>query len=348
MCTGTDDARGPRADGVTRTGGGGGRATPGPSCARPGRIPGVRVLVVSNMAPDAGHPERGGFVRDQVAALRRIDGLDVALDEFPPGDYPGAARGLHHRHRGVVYDVVHAHFGLTAVPALVVGARRRAVTLHGRDLRHRSTRPVTLAVLPTQRLIGLASPDLEALVPAAFRRRTAALPVGLELGRFGRQGREEARRALGLDPQVRFLLFPYGADRRVKRADRARELAAAAGLPLRTLGGEPPERMRAWLNAATAVVIPSEHEGFGLAAVEALACDVPVLATPTGAHPETVGAVDGCLCAPWDLGAWRAALEPHLRSDDPRVPGRAVAKRHGTDVYAARLATAWRGLLPGG
>jgi hypothetical protein len=304
----------------------------------------MRVLVVSNMAPDAAHPERGGFVRDQVAALGRIDGLDVRLDEFPPGDYPGAARALHRRHRGERYDVVHAHFGLTAVPALVVRARRRAVTLHGRDLRHPSTRRATLAVLPTQRLVGLASPDLLALLPRPFRGRSRSLPVGLALERFGPLPRPAARRALGLDPDERFLLFPYGPDRRVKRVDRARELAQAAGLPLRTLGGQPPETMRSWLNAATAVVVPSEHEGFGLAAVEALACDVPVLATPTGAHPETVGRVPGCLCAPWDLAAWTAALRPHLAGEDPRVAGRAVAAAHGTDVYARALAAAWRAL----
>ena len=305
----------------------------------------MHVLVVSNMAPDGAHPERGGFVRDQVSALRRIPGLDVAFDEVLPGAYPEAARGLHRRHRGVRYDVVHAHFGLTAVPALVVRARRRGVTLHGRDLRHRSTRPVTLAALPTQRLIGLASPDLDAMLPRPFRARARPLPVGLELSRFSPMSRADARAALGLPPRERFLLFPYGPDRRVKRVDRARELAEATGLPLRTLGGEPPERMRAWLNAATAVVIPSEHEGFGLAAVEALACDVPVLATPTGAHGETVGAVPGCLCAPWDREAWTRALAPHLRVDDPRVAGRAVAEAHGTDVYAARLAEAWRALL---
>ncbi len=299
------------------------------------------------MAPDAAHPERGGFVRDQVAALRRIDDLDVALDEVPPGAYRDAARDLHRRHRGVRYDVVHAHFGLTAIPALVVRARHRGVTLHGRDLRHRTTRPVTLAALPTQRLIGLASPDLASMLPRVFRGRARDLPVGLDLARFGPTPRAEARAALGLDPDEAFLLFPYGPDRRVKRVDRARELAAAAGLPLRTLGGVAPDRMRAWLNAATAVVVPSEHEGFGLASVEALACDVPVLATPTGAHPQTVGTVDGCLCAPWDLAAWHEALAPHLREDDPRVTGRRVAEQHGTDVYAARLADAWRGLAGG-
>lgn len=305
----------------------------------------MRVLVVSNMAPDAEHPERGGFVRDQVAALRKIPDLDVALEEFAPGGYRAAARTLRTRHRGERYDVVHAHFGLTAFPALAVRGRVRGVTLHGRDLRHRKSRIATLAVLPTQRLIGLASDDLAHMLPRPFRSRMRSLPVGLALDRFGPMPRREARTALGLAPDERFLLFPYGPDRRVKRVDRAQALADAVGLPLRTLGGQPPASMRAWLNAATAVVIPSEHEGFGLAAVEALACDVPVLATPTGAHPETVGAVDGCLCAPWDLASWRAALQPHLAAEDPRVPGGPIAERHGTAVYAQRLADTWRTIL---
>jgi teichuronic acid biosynthesis glycosyltransferase TuaC len=45
----------------------------------------VHALVVSNMRPDAAHPERGSFVRDQVAALRALGGTDVELYEFPPG-----------------------------------------------------------------------------------------------------------------------------------------------------------------------------------------------------------------------------------------------------------------------
>ncbi|MBF6619675.1 MAG: glycosyltransferase family 4 protein, partial [Patulibacter sp.] len=78
----------------------------------------MRVLVVSNMAPDAEHPERGSFVRDQVAALRGLPDLDVRFEEFAPGGYRRAARDLRDHHRGERYDVVHAHFGLTAIPAL--------------------------------------------------------------------------------------------------------------------------------------------------------------------------------------------------------------------------------------
>ena len=51
----------------------------------------MRALVVSNMLPDAGHPERGRFVRDQVAALRGLAELEVELFEFAPGARPLAA-----------------------------------------------------------------------------------------------------------------------------------------------------------------------------------------------------------------------------------------------------------------
>ena len=37
------------------------------------------------LLPDPAHPERGSFVRDQVAGLRAIEGLQVELFEFPPG-----------------------------------------------------------------------------------------------------------------------------------------------------------------------------------------------------------------------------------------------------------------------
>ena len=45
-----------------------------------------------------------------------------------------AAAQLRRRWRGERFDVVHAHFGLTAWPALAVPAHVRVVTLHGTDV----------------------------------------------------------------------------------------------------------------------------------------------------------------------------------------------------------------------
>ena len=311
----------------------------------------VRALVVTNMYPSAGRPALGGFVRDQVQSLQRDEGLDVEVHAFAPGglrSYARAARTLRKRFAGQHFDVVHAHFGLTAWPALAVSASKRVVTLHGNDLYHPRSRRITAAALGRMDLVGVPTAGFAAMVPGADRgRRIAMLPVGIDVRRFHPIDRREARAKLGLDPAKPYLLFPYDPARAVKRVDIARELAGDDA-ELLTLGNVPTGEVPLWVNAANAVVCPSDWETFGLACVEALACDVPVLAQPTGVHPEALDAIAGTLCVAWDLQTWRAALAPHLAAGDPRVAGRERALAYSADALAARVAVAWRWLVEGG
>jgi glycosyltransferase involved in cell wall biosynthesis len=75
--------------------------------------------------------------------------------------------------------------------------------------------------------------------------------------------------------------------------------------------------MPALYSAAEVVVCPSLYEGFGLSALEAMACGVPVLASTAASLPEVVG--DAALSAdPHDQDAWTAAMidlhqDPELR-----------------------------------
>jgi glycosyltransferase involved in cell wall biosynthesis len=299
----------------------------------------MRALVVSNMAATPGDPARGAFVRTQVAALRRAGDVDVELFEFRPRAYLSAARALQPM-RG--FDVVHAHFGLTAWPALAVRGARRAVTLHGTDVRHPRSWRITRAVLGRMDLVAAVSEELAQAVRAQ-RPRTdvAVLPAGVDLDRFRPIERAEARARLGLDASAKLVLLPADPARAEKRADRARDVAQRAGAQLLTLGRVEPDEVPFWVNAADAVLVPSEREGFGLAVLEALACDVPVLATPVGVHAEALDGVEGTLCAPFDAAAWAAALA----SPPPRIEGRERAARWGADAMAQRVISAWRSLV---
>jgi teichuronic acid biosynthesis glycosyltransferase TuaC len=170
------------------------------------------------------------------------------------------------------------------------------------------------------------------------------LPTGADIARFGPLPRAEARRRLGLDPGGRYLLFPAAPGRPEKRHDLASEVARRAGAELLSLGSAEADRMADWINAASAVLVPSDYEGFGLAAVEALACDVPVLSTPVGIAPLLLSGVAGCLVAPFDPERWADVARARLDEADARVTGQARAAWFSADSMAERVLVAYREL----
>jgi teichuronic acid biosynthesis glycosyltransferase TuaC len=306
----------------------------------------MRALVVSNMRPSPDQPGRGSFVRDHVAALARIDDVAVELYEFAPGPAALLAARLELRrlYGGAGLDIVHAHFGLTAWATLRVSARAHAVTLHGTDVRHPRTRRLMAPALRRMSLVATVSASLARELPGPRPgERRAVLPVGVELDRFHPIPREQARLAIGVEPRVPYVLFPADPRRAGKRFDRVR--AVAGDTRLLTLGGVDPLHVPLFVNAANAVVVPSDAEGFGLAVLEALACDVPVIATPVGIHELACSGVAGTLCAPFDERRWRSALAPHIQAADPRIDGRARAELFSVARMARRTAAAWSDLL---
>ncbi len=306
----------------------------------------MRALVVTNMYPTAAAPARGSFVRDQVEALRRLPGVEVELFAFEPGGgspYPRAARALRRRYRDGEFDVVHAHFGLTAWAALAMRGAPHVVTLHGTDVVNPRSRLVTLAALPFVDLVAPVSATLAGtLPPRLIAGKLAILPCGVATDRFRPIPRAEARARLGLEPGPRYLLFPADPGRTEKRFDRAQ--AVARDHRLLVLGRVAPSEVPLWVNAADAVLVTSERESFGLSALEALACDVPVLATDVGIAPEALTGVPGTHHGPFSLPEWRRALEAVLDDPDPRVDGRPVAERYSADRMAERVLAAWQGL----
>ncbi|HET8954747.1 MAG TPA: glycosyltransferase [Solirubrobacterales bacterium] len=310
----------------------------------------VRVLVVTNFMPDASAPQRGRWVRDQVDEVRRR-GVEVDLFEFARGrnEYLPATRRLRALLRRERFDLVHAHYGLAGWVARLAGAKPLVVTFHGTDIRHHLVGHLSRRLAWRLDLVAGVS---RALFEAEDGRPglpavpgSAVLPCGPDLRRFEPIPRERARRELGLDPAGRYLFFPANPARPEKRHDRAAEVAAACEADLLTGGSIEPEAMPLWINAANAVLVTSDYEGFGMAAVEALACEVPVLSTDVGIAPYALGGIDGCLCAPFEAGAWAAVARRHLDAPDPRVAGAARAATLSASGMAERVIEAYRAVV---
>jgi glycosyltransferase involved in cell wall biosynthesis len=127
-------------------------------------------------------------------------------------------------------------------------------------------------------------------------------------------------RIAGLHPDVDLVLAgrdgwghsdPLGAARRAGIERRVRRV-----------GYLPREHLAGAYSGALATVVPSLYEGFGLTALEAMACGSPVIAAQASSLPEVVGDA-GILVDPLDVGD--LALAMGLVAADQALAGRLSA-----------------------
>jgi glycosyltransferase involved in cell wall biosynthesis len=134
------------------------------------------------------------------------------------------------------------------------------------------------------------------------------------------------------------LLCVGSLDRDPATTQKVRRMISTAGLARRiTLAGEwPPDLVVRAYRSADVFVLPSFHEGYGMAYAEAMAHGLPVIATLSGAIPETVPRTAGLLVPPGDPMALARVLRRVLVG--PTLASRLAA---GSRAAGARLPE-WR------
>jgi glycosyltransferase involved in cell wall biosynthesis len=144
------------------------------------------------------------------------------------------------------------------------------------------------------------------------------------------------------------LVIAGGSGWGVKEVDAAIRTARHGERVLKT-GYVADEAVPALLRNSAVVAYPSLEEGFGLPALEALACAAPLVST-TGSAMEEVAAGAALLVPPGDVDALAGALDMAVRHDAGlaarRERGLAIAARHTWAGSAARHAEVYRAVSP--
>ena len=211
------------------------------------------------------------------------------------------------------------HHPLAEETGLSRAAAERLIRLEAAALQHfrgvvcpsaRTAAGVEAYGIPPERIVvippGTAKPDR----PSRSRRGPvrSLLCVGSVIPRKGHRVLVAAlARIRDLDWEM---LCIGSLDRDPRNARSIRQMISAARLGRRiTLAGEqpPPMVMRAY-GAADVFVLPSLHEGYGMAFAEAMAHGLPIIATAAGAIPETVPREAGLLVPAGDTPALARAL----------------------------------------
>ncbi len=144
-------------------------------------------------------------------------------------------------------------------------------------------------------------------------------------------------RVLAGNVKARLVMVGDGSERSLAE-HRARCLGIAEHCVF--VGKQP--KIADYLSAADVLLLPSEQESFGLVALEALACEVPVIASRVGGTPEVVtDGETGFLSEVGDVEKMSADAVRLLKDDDERREmgrrGRASAvSRYSTDLIIPR------------
>jgi glycosyltransferase involved in cell wall biosynthesis len=243
-----------------------------------------------------------GIYRQQVRTLRE-SGVDVDT-LVPPGNHGIAGR----ESRSPVdylrflpqvvgrslddYDLVHANFGLTAPMALAQLRLPVVLSLWGSDL-HGPLGPVSRVCARFCDAVIVMSETMA----ADLGRDCHVVPHGIDFEKFRPVAKPEARERVGWDEAARHVLFPYAPDRTVKNYPRAERVVERtrdrvdAPVTLQTVSGVAHEQIPDYMNAADALLLPSEREGSPNTVKEALACNLPVVSTRVGDVPERLEGV---------------------------------------------------------
>jgi glycosyltransferase involved in cell wall biosynthesis len=144
----------------------------------------------------------------------------------------------------------------------------------------------------------------------------------------------EAFAALVADRPEALLVLTGGAGSEEEAVRRRIESPDLRDKVLRT-GRVAPATLEQLYALATAVVVPSRYEGFGLPVLEAMARGRPVLASRAGSLPEVARAAD--LLDPDDVTAWAEAMQCVL---DLSAHERARRVEEGHEVVASFSPTA--------
>ncbi|MBV9169812.1 MAG: glycosyltransferase [Chloroflexi bacterium] len=285
----------------------------------------MKVLVATALYPTSANPAYGAFVRTQVEALERagVD-LDVLVlrGKHRKLIYPKGVVQLRRRLAAAPISLVHAHYGYVGMVARTQWQVPVVVTYHGDDLLgtvgpnghiRAASRWIAQAGRVLGRMVDAVIVQSEQMASKLDHARVYVIPHEVDLNTFRPIEQRHARQMLGLDASKKYLLFAANPRIPVKRfplaqAAASRVAARVPGVELIVIYTETQERLALYMSACDALVFPSYQEGSPNIVKQAMACNLPIVATDVGDVRKVIGDTEGCaICEP-DVEAFADAL----------------------------------------
>jgi len=308
--------------------------------------------------------------------FHEVEVISYPLFEYPPYDLVLATKMAEVMTRFDL-DILHVHYAIPHSISAYLAKRMLTdrivpfvTTLHGTDItlvgNDRSYLPITRFGIEQSDAVTAVSEYLKNRTIQEFQieRPIEVVPNFVDCNTYGRSTNRDFRRKFATDDES--IVIHISNFRPIKRIEDVIEIFAQVRKQTKArllMVGDGPDRPKAeWLASTHGVgedvsfvgkhndmsqflavsdvlLLPSELESFGLVALEAMACEVPVIATRVGGIPEVVRhGVDGFLYDVGDVqsmaeGCLQILTRPSLRSG----LGQAARERATREFCASKI-----------
>ncbi|MBW2569491.1 MAG: glycosyltransferase family 4 protein [Deltaproteobacteria bacterium] len=324
----------------------------------------MKILYIVNIFADETNPDKEPFVRAQIESIssagHEVDIFNIN-GELSKLNYLKALPRVIRIVKNKNYDMVHGHYVYSGWVAAFQRRYASVVSFMGSDLSGSFKKNGRISIqgkmdIYLSKILQLVvdgiivkSLEMKDTLSEAQKQKAIVLPNGVDLDLFKDRSMKQARLTLNLDFKKKYVLFagkyniPQKGFHIVEQAVRKLKIIDPR-YELLWVHRVPHSEVPLYMNAANVLALPSIKEGSPNVIKEALACNLPLVATNVGDVKDLVNGVHGCRIAERTPEAFAAAIH-EIVSQGEKSNGRKAVEHLSIERVGQRLVTFYKQLI---
>lgn len=261
------------------------------------------LIVCSGNVPNFVFKIHQAFIYEQIEVIKRIYNINYETFFIKGTGLFGYLKNLPlllKKIKNNKPDIIHAHYGMSALLANLQRKVPVVCTLHGSDLNVKKSRKYSLLARFLSKATIIVSNNM--LRDLKKSDRDYIIPCGVNFDTFIPLNKIECRKKLGWDINKIYILFSSHFNNHIKNFKLAQQALSLINVDYEIieLKNKSREEVNILLNAVDFLLLTSFSEGSPQIIKEAMACNCPIVATDVGDIKEIIDNTEGCYITTFD------------------------------------------------
>ena len=199
------------------------------------------------------------------------------------------------------YDLVHAHYGYTAIVAGLANSGKTIASLMGSDIHRQHV--ITRFIIKLFSEYVWDKTIVKSIKMKGTINNSIIIPNGVNLNLFEQKEKEESGLKVGFNKKYNIIFIavrPFEKVKNLNLAQQAIRLLGDENIQFHIISKTDNKKLPCYYSAADLVLLTSFSEGSPNVIKEAMACNCPIVSTDVGDVREVFGNTEGCYISGFD------------------------------------------------